>query len=239
MNSKQFDCFYRSQSFASVTSGGAENDKNVAEASNLNKDNPQQTSSSFYLGMIQMLEQAIKSKRKNNITRKENKSLMSSNSPEEKNLEMIQSHYENKEDRKNLNLLHSNCEEKFPTKNKSCFPNNDHYYEDIKVVSKDDLNTTVSLPSYDYPYSPMCARTTSSNETLDILNTYDTKTQYEGDICNLKEAEQKETNSLITQVDKTRCRLFLYKCFISHYTHSSKHLVALYQKLLYISILRL
>ena len=228
--------FYRSQLFASVTSGVAENDKNVAEASNLNKDNPQQTSSSFYLGMIQMLEQAIKSKRKNNITRKENKSLMSSNSPEEKNLEMIQSHYENKEDRKNLNLLHSNCEEKFPTKNKSCFPNNDHYYEDIKVVSKDDLNTTVSLPGYDYPYSPMCARTTSSNETLDILNTYDTKTQYEGDRCNLKEAEQKETNSLITQVDKTRCRLFLYKCFISHYTHSSKHLVALYQKLLYISI---
>ena len=143
MNSKQFDCFYRSQSCASVTSGGAENDKNVAEASNLNKDNPQQTSSSFYLGMIQMLEQAIKSKRKNNITRKENKSLMSSNTPEEKNLEMIQSHYENKEDRKNLNLLHSNCEEKFPTKDKSCFPNNDQYYEDIKVVSKDNLNTTV------------------------------------------------------------------------------------------------
>ena len=218
MNSKQFDCFYRSQLFASVTSGGAENDKNVAEASNLNKDNPQQTSSSFYLGMIQMLEQAIKSKRKNNITRKENKSLMSSNSPEEKNLEMIQSHYENKEDRKNLNLLHSNCEEKFPTKNKSCFPNNDHYYEDIKVVSKDNLNTTVSLPGYDYPYSPMCARTTSSNETLDILNTYDTKTQYERDRCNLKEAEQKETNSIITQVDKTRHRLFLYKCSFSLYT---------------------
>ena len=218
MNSKQFDCFYRSQLFASVTSGGAENDKNVAEASNLNKDNPQQTSSSFYLGMIQMLEQAIKSKRKNNITRKENKSLMSSNSPEEKNLEMIQSHYENKEDRKNLNLLHSNCEEKFPTKNKSCFPNNDQYYEDIKVVSKDNLNTTVSLPGYDYPYSPMCARTTSSNETLDILNTYDTKTQYERDRCNLKEAEQKETNSIITQVDKTRHRLFLYKCSFSLYT---------------------
>ena len=225
MNSKQFDCFYRSQLFASVTSGGAENDKNVTEASNLNKDNPQQTSSSFYLGMIQMLEQAIKSKRRNNITRKENKSLMSSNSPEE-NLEIIQSHYENKEDRKNLNLLHSNCKEKFPTKNKSCFPNNYQYYEDIKVVSKDNLNTTVSLPGYDYPYSPMCARTTSSNETLDILNTYDTETQYEGDRCNLKEAEQKETNSIITQVDMTRHRLFLYKCSFSLYTHSCKHLLS-------------
>ena len=56
---------------------------------------------------------------------------------------------------------------------------------------------------------PTCI-TEKKDETLDILNTFDTGTStFEKDLCNLNETEQKEIESDITQVDKCPIRLFL------------------------------
>ena len=56
-------------------------------------------------------------------------------------------------------------------------------------------------------HTPLSA---SKDETLDILNSFDTGTAvYKEDVCNLKEAEPKNEVFNLTQVDKCPYRHFL------------------------------
>ena len=145
-----------------------------------------------------MLEQTIKSKRKTTIS-KNNKSLIS----EKENLGTIQNEHTNIQDSDNNLQQHSNSEQKNITKNENCFLNKDECYEDINVSSKGNLNSKFSLPSLRIP------RSASEDETLDILNTFDTRTAvYKDDACNLKEAERKKAAFNLSQVDKYPCRHF-------------------------------
>ena len=156
------------------------------------------SSNSFYLGVIQMLEQTIKSKRKTTIS-KNNKSLISV----KEDLELIQNeHTKNLDSDINLQQI-SNNEQKDDTKNENCFPNKDECYDDINVSSNGNLNSKFSLS---HLHTSLCA---SEDETLDILNTFDTgKAECKEDLFNLKEAERKNAVSDLTQVDKYPYRHF-------------------------------
>ena len=145
-----------------------------------------------------MLEQTIKNKRKNIIS-KNNKSLTSV----KEDLELIQNeHTKNLDSDINLQQI-SNNEQKDDTKNENCFLNKDECYDDINVSSNGNLNSKFSFP---HLHTSLC---TSEDETLDILNTFDTRTAvYKDDACNLKEAERKKAAFNLSQVDKYPCRHF-------------------------------
>ena len=146
-----------------------------------------------------MLEQTIKSKRKSTVS-KNNMSLIS----EKENLEAIQNEHRNNQD-SDINLQqYSKNEQKFITKNENCFLNKDECYDDINVSSKGNLNSKFSLPSL------RTSLGASKDETLDILNSFDTGTAvYKEDVCKLKEAEREKEVFNLTQVDKCPYRHFL------------------------------
>ena len=147
-------------------------------------------SSNFYLGMIQKLEHAIKHKRKNVIS-KNSKALIS-----EEKLENIQIGCTKRQD-SDINLQYPNTEQDFVTKSEARFLNKDECYDDIRDISKGNLNSDI--------FCPLSSLSTSADETLDILsNTSDTRTVYEKEVGNLKETEQKKTVCELTQVDNVQ-----------------------------------
>ena len=155
------------------------------------------TSSSFYLGMIQILEQKIKKKRKSITSRNKKRSISNTS---EKYLEEIQSDRTNKEDN-DIDLPHLNSEQKF---GENCFLNKDECYEDKTFVAKSNLNSNSSIPhSVSSVYN-----NASEDETLHILDTFDTVTGYKKEVCNLRETAQKDTVSDVIQVDKLSKQAF-------------------------------
>ena len=170
-----------------------------------NLKNPSRNSN-FYVGIIQVLEEAIRNKRKaNSFSKNDNKIDEISG---ERYLETIQHEHTNNID-SNINLQHSNNEEeKCEAEHKNCFLNIDKCNDDLNDSKYNHLNSDISFLSSSSPTTS--AATKEKDETLDILNTFDTGTStFEKDLCNLNETEQKEIESDITQVDKCPIRLFL------------------------------
>lgn len=122
-------------------------------------------------------------------------------------METIQSEHTNNID-SNINSQHSNNEEeKCEAKHKNCFLNKDKCNDDLNDSKHNHLDSKISFLSSSSPGTR--AATKEADETLDILNTFDTGTStFEKDLCNLNETEQKETVSDLTQVDKCLVRLF-------------------------------
>ena len=179
-------------------------DDDVKVESNTKKPS---SSNNFYVGVIQMLEEAIRNKKKVKSLSKNNDKLEEFSG--EKNLEAIQEERTNNID-SNINSQHSNNEEeKCEEKHKNCFLNKDKCNDDLNDSKYNHLNSKISFLSS--PSSTTSAAATKKkNETLDILNTFDTGTSiFEKDLCNSNETEHKETVSDLPQVDKCPIRLFL------------------------------
>ena len=86
----------------------------------------------------------------------------------------------------------------------NCSLNKDECYEDKTFVAKSNLNSKSSIPhSVSLVYN-----NASEDETLHILDTFDTVTGYKKEVCNLKETAQKDTVSDVIQVDKLSKQAF-------------------------------
>ena len=158
-----------------------------------------------------MLEDAIRNKRRtSSISKSTNKITEISGG---KNLETIQNEQTNIID-SNINSQNSNNEEeKCVAKHKNCFLNIDRCNDDLNDTKNNHLNSRISVLSSSCHSSPV-ESASETNETLDTLNTFDTRTRVlEKDLCNLDETDQKETVSDLIQVDKCPFRLFLFICF--------------------------
>ena len=169
------------------------------------------SSNNFYVGVIQMLEEAIRNKKKVKSLSKNNDKLEEFSG--EKNLEAIQEERTNNID-SNINSQHSNNEEEIcEEKHKNCFLNKDKCNDDLNDSKYNHLNSKISFLSS--PSSTTCATATKKkDETLDILNTFDTGTSiFEKNLCNSNETEHKETVSNLPQVDKCPIRLFLLSIY--------------------------
>ena len=171
--------------------------KQTAQKEISSKGNATTNSSSYYLGIIQMLEQAIKSKRKTTIP-KHNIASISNTCGD--NLETVQnSCHKNKDS--DINLQHENNEQEIAaTDINECFSNKDDYNEGNKDIAKDNLNSEVSAPCSYIASSSLFA---CENETLDKSNAFAAEQEWKEDRCNLKETEQKEKAFKLTQVDRS------------------------------------
>ena len=202
LNLSQFYSSTGDEDIENKTNFVAENDE---AKSGVNLKNSSRNSS-FYVGIIQVLEEAIKNKRKANSFSKSNNKIDEISG--EKYLETIQNEHTNNID-SNINSQHSNNEEEIcEAKHKNCFLNIDKCNDDLNDSKYNHLNSNISFLSSSSPTTS--SATKEADETLDILNTFDTGTStFKKDLCNLNETEQKETVSDLTQVDKCSFRLFL------------------------------
>ena len=167
---------------------------NQTNHENLPSSSGSSTTSSSYLKIIQMLEQAIKDKRKTIKFRHNNASILTNS---ERTLESIQNAHSNNDN--DVNLQHTKNEGKLATNKKECCLSNDDFYDGNNGIARYNLNFEISMPSSRIISTSSCLCT---NETVGILNTFEAGTESSNDRFNLNETERKDATLKLSQMDK-------------------------------------